>query len=93
MVRYSVSPPLYSFSNYGGMPVKAEYSHEAVSVMSLRFAGTYRGIGTPAGLEHDLDICNQIWALHRTTSILVHRLLRSYLCTNPCSSRRGEKSS
>lgn len=46
-----------SFSNYGGMPVKAEYSHEAVSVPSVHGStGPHQGIGSPAGLEHHFDI-------------------------------------
>ncbi|KAG8217920.1 N2,N2-dimethylguanosine tRNA methyltransferase [Butyriboletus roseoflavus] len=51
----------------------------ATTNYSEKCFSNYGGIGTPAGLEHNLDIGNQIWALHRTSSILVHRLLRNIL--------------
>lgn len=75
------------------MPVKAEYSHEAASLpfMVRESNGTYLGLGTPVGLEHYLDVCRPIRPLHRASFVIVHRLLRSYLCARPWITSGGEK--
>jgi hypothetical protein len=67
-----------SYSNYGGVSVKAEYSHEVVSsLFGPQWQVTIRQLGSSAGPSHHFDLRSALRSIHPTASVLVNRLLRA----------------
>jgi hypothetical protein len=67
-----------SYSNYGGISVKAEYSHEVVSsLFGSQWRVMIKQLGSSAGPSHHFDLRSALRSIHSTTSVLVNRLLRA----------------
>ena len=70
-----------SYSNYGGVPVKAEYSHEVVSSpFGPQWQVMIRQLGSSIGPSHHFDFRSALRSIHPAASILVNRLLRAIVC-------------
>lgn len=83
----------HSYSNYGGVSVKAEYSHEVVSRCIERyFQVMMRILGSTAGASHHLNLGCTLWAVYPTTSVSFNRLLRSVVCESTDGAYRGQES-
>lgn len=64
-LNYANPDRLYSYANYGGVPVKAEYNHEAVSACT----GTHMRLlimllGSPTHLAFALCHRGAVWTVH-----------------------------
>jgi hypothetical protein len=83
----------HSYSNYGGVSVKAEYSHEVVSRCIERyFRVMIRILGSTAGPSHHLNLGCTLWAVYPTTSVSFNRFLRSVVCESADGAYRGQES-
>jgi hypothetical protein len=82
----------HSYSNYGGVSVKAEYSHEAVSrCIGPYFRVMMRILGSPAGPSHYLNLGRALWAIYPTTSVSFNRFLRAAVCESTDGAYRGQE--
>jgi len=72
----------HSYSNYGGVSVKAEYSHEAVSWRARPLLSSRDGIylGSPASPPYHFNLCRPLWPVYPTTSIPINRFLCAAVC-------------
>lgn len=77
-----------SFSNYGGVPVKAEYCHEAVS-SSIRLVVEEDTLinfkGSSLSFEHFVNLRCPLRAFHSTTTFAIYRLLCADVRSCPIS--------
>jgi hypothetical protein len=87
LIQYLAS---HSYSNYGGVSVKAEYSHEAVSRLSrFHFQVVIGQSGSQAGPSHHLNLCRTLWPVYPTTFVSFDRLLRTIVRESANSARRS----
>lgn len=88
--------PEKCFSNYGGTPVRAEYTHEAVSEAHgggmLTQTHTHTLAGTPSHPQLHLPVGIAVRALHRAHDVALHRLLCAHVGAHPrrlCRDQKG----
>jgi hypothetical protein len=85
----------FSFSNYGGLPVKAEYCHEAVrrETLSCHDTAFIYDPGLAFGSSHDINLGIPVRPIHPAPAVAVNRFL--YPCFRSCAlgTYRSQKSS
>lgn len=89
-----INPLPISYSNYGGVPVKAEYCHEVVilfPVTARKYFSCDIVSGAQTCFEYDIYVCISLWALHSTSPVSFHRFLRSSVRQGPVSSYRSQE--
>jgi hypothetical protein len=82
-----------SFSNYGGIPVKAEYCHEAVcedDVLGDSWIDSFN-VGSTARPSHNINVSCSIRVLYSAIAVPLHRFLRPFVCADKVRTDRGEK--
>ena len=85
---------MYSFSNYGGTPSKAEFKHEVVRGVPplLKSATGTLSLGSSLGIELNSPHSRSLWAMYHAPTIPFDRLLRARLCPGVCQSYRDKES-
>ena len=84
---------VHSYSNYGGVSVKAEYSHEVVSrCIGRYFRVMMRILGSSAGPSHHLNLSCTVWPVYPTTSVSFNRFLRAVVRESTDGAHRGQES-
>lgn len=83
-----------SFSNYGGIPVKAEYCHEAASInrrLVLPSLNAVHCLGTSTCSAFNIHVGLAIRPLYSAVTVSIDRLLCPVVCTHTIRADRGEK--
>lgn len=84
---------VHSYSNYGGVSAKAEYSHEVVSrCIECHFRVMMRILGSTSGPSFHIYFGCTLWAIYPTTSVSFDRLLRSVVCESTDGAYRSQES-
>jgi hypothetical protein len=80
--RGPVLKPNRSYSNYGGVSAKAEYSHDVVSWRTRPYVRVMMGffLGSPASPPHHLNVRRSLWPIYSTTSVPINRFLCAAVC-------------